>query len=426
MDLLVIGNGFDLAHGFPTRYTDFLRYCKTYSSHHSISDTEDMNQEFADFIRNNIWLKYFLAITDLDDDKTWIDFEKEIAKVVNDAEADKFAIAIDKMDADGILISIKCVSDKLKKFFSIFDIQKEENGINGRFLKIMLNIKSIYSVEKFIDYLYQELRNFARAFEIYCLRVNKVEITVPVVSDIIKNGLAQIQKERDHFSYLERQASGYINRKKEAKEYKEKAIEAAKRYSQMHSQIRKRDYLSLSKFDCVLSFNYTNTYERLYGNEKTKYCYIHGKAQDDRRQTNLIFGIDDNLKQGIENQNFEWVKFKKYFQRIILKTGAEYKDWLLTDRSGNHEAHVAHIVGHSLDQTDFDVLYEIFTNPNFKIIVYYYSQTDFEEKVQQVIKLLSYRGMNGRDELIKRVHGGNWSIKFVDQYDETNGLFIKK
>lgn len=31
--------------------------------------------------------------------------------------------------------------------------------------------------------------------------------------------------------------------------------------------------------DCVLSFNYSNTYERLYGNaKKIDYNYIHGKA----------------------------------------------------------------------------------------------------------------------------------------------------
>ena len=26
MDILIIGNGFDLAHGLPTKYTDFLKF----------------------------------------------------------------------------------------------------------------------------------------------------------------------------------------------------------------------------------------------------------------------------------------------------------------------------------------------------------------------------------------------------------------
>ena len=28
MNILLIGNGFDLAHGLPTKYTDFLIFCK--------------------------------------------------------------------------------------------------------------------------------------------------------------------------------------------------------------------------------------------------------------------------------------------------------------------------------------------------------------------------------------------------------------
>lgn len=28
MNILVIGNGFDLAHGLPTKYTDFLEFTK--------------------------------------------------------------------------------------------------------------------------------------------------------------------------------------------------------------------------------------------------------------------------------------------------------------------------------------------------------------------------------------------------------------
>lgn len=30
MNILVIGNGFDLAHGLPTRYTDFLKFTELF------------------------------------------------------------------------------------------------------------------------------------------------------------------------------------------------------------------------------------------------------------------------------------------------------------------------------------------------------------------------------------------------------------
>ena len=33
MNILVIGNGFDLAHGLPTKYTDFLFFCSSDKKH---------------------------------------------------------------------------------------------------------------------------------------------------------------------------------------------------------------------------------------------------------------------------------------------------------------------------------------------------------------------------------------------------------
>ena len=117
MNLLVIGNGFDLAHGFQTRYTDFLKYCKEYRNCNPISNVEDMNQEFENFIADNIWLKYFLSITNLDDDRTWIDFEQEIAKIVNSAESNPPDIFINKVSAEETQISIRHASDGLEKFY---------------------------------------------------------------------------------------------------------------------------------------------------------------------------------------------------------------------------------------------------------------------------------------------------------------------
>lgn len=69
------------------------------------------------------------------------------------------------------------------------------------------------------------------------------------------------------------------------------------------------------------------------------------------------------------------------------------------------------------------MLYEFFADKRCKIIVYYYSPEDFEDKITKVIQLLSYKGLNGRDELIRRLYGNQWSIKFAYLYDETDGLF---
>lgn len=423
MDLLIIGNGFDLAHGLPTRYTDFLRYCRDYDEDNPVSKSGELNQEFSSFVTDNLWLNYFItSTTDLNSPKTWIDFEKEVADVVRNIDLFDLKIeCVRYLNAPSEItleFSSKGNSKLLESFVSIFCTYDKETR------KYIVTKSDIIDTNSFVNFIYLELRNFTRAFELYCIKINETPIIEPIITSDRKKQMEKAKIEAESYGYQARNASGYANRKDNAVKLERLRDEASKLYSSLSSEIRTIDYLSMSKFDYVLSFNYTNTYERLYGNDRTKYCYIHGKAQEDRNRTNIIFGIDDDLSSGDESRNFKWIRFKKYYQRIIFKTGSEYKDWLNSQIKQNIHLNYVHIVGHSLDRSDFDVLYEIFCNQSFKIIIYYYCSEDFEDKVQKVIQLLAYKGMNGRDELIRRVHGSQWSIKFVSQYDEIDGLFI--
>lgn len=424
MNLLIIGNGFDLAHGLPTRYTDFLRYCSDYDEENPISVLNELNEEFISFVKDNVWLAYFLNSTsDRNNTRTWIDFEKEIAEVIRNIDLSnptiEYAQYLNAPSEITLEISPNGHSEIMERLISPFCTYDEETG------KFVITKNSITDLDSLINFLNCQLRNFTRAFEIYCLKINGTLISESIVSSERKQKMDEVKQQIESYGHLARNASGYIGRKDEEAKYEKLRNEASKSLSSLLSGIISIDYLSMSKFDYVLNFNYTNTYERLYGNETTKYCYIHGKAQEYKNKTNMIFGIDDDLPRGEESNNFKWIKFKKYYQRIILKTGSEYKDWLNSQAKQTPQQNFVHIVGHSLDKTDYDVLYEIISNQNFKIIIYYYCSDDFEDKIQEVIKLLAYKGANGRDELIRRVHGTQWSIKFVSQYDEVDGLFIK-
>ena len=72
MDILVIGNGFDLAHGLKTSYKDFLLACQK----------DKLPEEFKDFCQTNVWLKHFI-IKQKDLGDTWIDLEKEIFSAID-------------------------------------------------------------------------------------------------------------------------------------------------------------------------------------------------------------------------------------------------------------------------------------------------------------------------------------------------------
>jgi len=94
--ILVLGNGFDLAHGLPTQYKDFLYSC-SYVIDNPIFDEIDVIEnlkiarilfcnKLSQFkinkveIKNNIWLNYFYRRYK-DIGEGWIDFEREIKEV---------------------------------------------------------------------------------------------------------------------------------------------------------------------------------------------------------------------------------------------------------------------------------------------------------------------------------------------------------
>lgn len=106
--MLVIGNGFDLAHGLETRYTNFLDFinvkaggtiappkdsaihcCKNYRDSLATNDlTVSSLFDCLDSI-GNIWIGYFnfLRINKrLEGREDWIDFEKEIEVVIKQIE----------------------------------------------------------------------------------------------------------------------------------------------------------------------------------------------------------------------------------------------------------------------------------------------------------------------------------------------------
>lgn len=85
--VLVIGNGFDIAHKLKTKYTDFLKFCSIAAS---LKNSYDNNipllilDSVVEIKNENIWIKYFKKILDknLQKGDNWIDFEEEISSII--------------------------------------------------------------------------------------------------------------------------------------------------------------------------------------------------------------------------------------------------------------------------------------------------------------------------------------------------------
>lgn len=379
MNILIIGNGFDLAHDLPTKYENFLDFTNVYLGKtcfdskyvdffkeyfEGIKQTNPfVYEEIGSLIKDNVWLKHFNAVYEerrKEGKIGWIDFESEISNAVQALDG-----AISTIDE-----YLRKGKDRGRMEAYQFESLKyliglESSRFNGVYFDMIL--MSRYR-EQFLD----DLNKLTRCLEIY-------------LSDYINN------------------------------------LPVSKRLP---------DILGL-KVDKVLSFNYTNTYERLYGkdNPDIEYDYIHGKADinHDINSCNLVLGIDEYLPEKERDENIEFIQFKKFYQRIYKKTGCKYLDWLSEYFRGNDKG-VAddsadelniYIFGHSLDCTDKDILrklilcegYEEF-RPDLikgKIKIFHYNQEALGSQIANLVKVI------GQDNLISKVHGSNARIILQQQ-----------
>lgn len=301
MNILLIGNGFDLAHGLPTKYKDFLEwvkaeyglYCDLKEQDTNITQkannirvdwaikacqskikverltSQEKQLELWKCISKNTWIDYFLN-HEMYKKKNWIDFEHEIEVIIKSLEKDK--------ENRDINDQIEFLSNTFLKekflYMGVDALFPNENGKRGG--------KQEISYSYLRDKLSEDLERLIRALEIYLVEyVEKKEIKV--VSPDIQNVISGCDK----------------------------------------------------KHRCkILNFNYTNTYERtyMYGINFliSDIDYIHGKADIDNsiENNNMVLGIDEYLLDDRKDKETEFIAFKKYYQRIYKGTGCKYKEWV--------------------------------------------------------------------------------------------------
>ena len=406
MNILLIGNGFDLAHNLPTTYNHFLSFCqkarriytldtqvslyeytkkqlqdwevneeiklalksafdtrrcsKSYANGTVELQVETLNaalNELYEHIKDNVWIDYFLECNN-EIGENWIDFELEISKVIQALDNARFQITCGG--------SIHGVEENEQKI--LISILKASKG------SLRMFYESLNKIDSFTEYLNKELEKLIRALEIYIVDfVTKVNV---------------LHKNSD----IEKIKPGY-----------------------------------------VLSFNYSDTYERIYGNGKQiEYDYIHGKADINKNilTSNLVLGIDEYLDDSLKDKELEFLTFKKFYQRIYKSTGNAYLKWIdeikreyseYLDKKGKLRhadiecpMHTLYIFGHSLDITDKDVLKLLICNDNVQTKIFYYRKNkDDKKNLGKLIKNLVL--MIGQEELIRRTGGINRTIEFIPQ-----------
>ncbi len=404
MKILMLGNGFDLYHKLPTTYLCFLQTVKLLSEITEVPENiacvfeelkgkckniDNSYNAYRDFYKKysfdrldeerikhlqllsnkNIWFNYLWNT--YNKDIGWIDFEKEIAKVIKcfeTADLEEFRKNIKEMgiETETILNMFDFFYDRVSASSQansgIVIIQPAHLKIHGEFLteEPYGSNNYIVDIDKISQKLYDELLD-----------------------------LAILLKE-----YLETFVNRPLFKMKEAG-----IIETNPAFS-----------------DCneTVSFNYTDTYKVLYDNEK-EINQIHGNLKD-----NIVLGINPDKNDEKDNLNTSFILFKKYYQRVLYKTDLTYirliKD-LHIERTVCEEykykiPNELVVVGHSLDESDRDIIEELFDLSN-TIKVYYHDENALSEYIK---KLVSIFGKKAFDDL--RLNHNLSFIKYGEQVTE--------
>lgn len=152
--ILILGNGFDLAHDLPTTYSHFLKFCKEIDKSllrfniiktimitsnsgksYDISVTSENLSELSNLLKNNIWYLYLIDLYNKNHMKgeNWIDFEFEIRAIIKAVDENSVSLTMHWKDMKNSNTIGQSEFQKLSKFeetCSIREITSPSNVIN--------------------------------------------------------------------------------------------------------------------------------------------------------------------------------------------------------------------------------------------------------------------------------------------------------
>jgi hypothetical protein len=371
--LVIIGNGFDLAHGLPTSYKDFIDdywKCIIDSNH---------NDDFISF--GNIGPNF------------------KFNEFKNLEELGKFIMQYD---------------EKIK--FSDAEIYREygNNYQNGKYPRAhILNYKNSFfrlinqkSIQNWVDIeneYYKELKKTVHLKPVNVL-VDQDEFEI-----LRKDKIIKLNTEFEQVKiFLEKYLIEKIEQLYDFRLYTHNPIkdillpelsypfdeEQYLKEFQYGDQLYIKEFLQKSKEKYnvtthFLSFNYTKVVEKYYtGFAYTKQInYIHGKLSDSTNKINFGFGdeMDDDYKM-IENiDDNEYLKNFKSFQYLQNSNYKNLLDFVESDKKFQ-----VYIMGHSCGLSDRTMLHTIFEHPNcISIKVFYHQREDGTDNYTEIIQNIS-------------------------------------
>ena len=370
--ILILGNGFDIAMGRKTKYTDFIEFEKQL-----FSNPDERLQEFLEVkniriekYRDNLYLKFINENKDTLGEN-WSNLEIMISQLAD-------AILFFKENSK---VLSECIGSDYYPYFN--DVLEDTNNYTAK----------RYVAKVFEDeILDEELDNYKK--ELFIENLN--ELFLDQLDLLIE--LLEI-----YLSYLD-----YIDFEIRGIEARPTALDAIR-------------YLSHTY---VLNFNYTNTSGYLFGTSDILTHFIHGQIDLERtfgRINTMVFGIEDK-----ENDvNSDLIPYQKYYQRVVKETGNKFEEFFrqtLQFPDNDFESYITSkniiIYGHSVDPLDKEIFQKCFSLAENGEYPYRFIFTYVDEPAKRsIIKNLAI--ILGKEKLIELT--GKQKIVFIKS-DDKDGM----
>ncbi len=410
MEILLIGNGFDLAHGLPTKYGDFLKFCRQgLECPQVVGECFDrafdasLEQHFKDLTDSMPPLSIlaepiFLSCSIRDRILTYHQICWDLGLFARPLLQERFQVFSNLCD--------NLTSEHLQTAQDFLDL------ITGNIWLCYFENCPTYLGDLWIDFE-SEISRVIRALDPKEDFPKRDEI----LSQLQHAAISVSTSPHIEFSraFIDKSAAYLLKDL-------ERLIRALEIYlsicvNEASVPALNPDIAAIAPgLTHILSFNYSNTFQRLYDPDQERaYCYIHGKAnqEGDVDTCNLVLGIDDYLGDTRKSVDLELLPFKKYYQRIYKSTDNDYLKWVDVIQNTD-TTHNLSVFGHSLDVTDRDVLSLLIQNDNVHTKIYYHREHEHDKKklgqyIKNLVRIL------GPDELIRKTGGPKPTIEFVPQ-----------
>ena len=366
--ILILGNGFDIAMGRKTKYTDFIDFEKQLFSNPDeglLEFLKDKNIKIEKY-KDNLYLKFINENKGTLGDN-WSNLEIMISQLVESIMYFKenndllFQIAPENQfwALEDQLVREKNYSSKAFVARCFISLYKEEDWSS---------LEREVALEKFNNEFIRQLDLLIELLEIYLSYL-----------DFLDFGVRSIKS-------------------------KPTALDAIPDLS----------------YTYVLNFNYTNTSRYLFKTYEKLTHFIHGRIDLDRTFSGIntmVFGIEDK-----ENDvNSDLIPYQKYYQRVVKETGNEFEEFFQPRyRDSDEEVSILIskniiIFGHSVDPLDKEIFQKCFELAEKGEYLYRFIFTYFDEPAKRsIIKNLAI--ILGKEKLIELT--GKRNIVFVKSDDK--------